>query len=341
MIFRVYGYAHPPGAYICDPEYAPADVYKSKDPRAYRAKGKQVYYKFYTDEGLQFVQHSYPQYMIRYKPLQDNLVGVKEGQIKEARQPDKTLQSLLQRRPSDNLQKALRSLYEQVHQRTNLSETDFGIFGSLLHNFYHPSFSDLDFIIYGRKQLKELKETLDELYHETNTLLRNEFDSFESVREKNWKFQNYSLKEYVWHQERKQIYALFQHKESHRTIKTEFEPVKRWEEIENEYDARTRITRQGWTKVLARILDDKDAPFIPSIYQIEPTKILEGEKVEDITRVVSYVEEFRMQAQQDELILVEGNLEQVEKPKATFQQITLTYGERYYDQTLKVFDHGE
>jgi len=338
VIFRVYGYTHPRGAYICDPEYAPAGIFKSKDPKAYRAKGKQIHYKFYTDEGLQFVKQNYPEYTIRYEPLQASLVGVKEELIKETRQPDKALQSMLRKQPADNLLKALIALYEQLHQRTNLSKTDLGVFGSLLHNFYHPRFSDLDFIVYGRKKLKELAETLSELYREADTPLRNEFDSFESVKDKHWKFKNYSLQEYVWHQERKRVYALFQHKESQRTIKTEFEPVKRWEEIKNEYSARTRIIRQGWTKIVARVTEDKDAAFIPSIYQIDLSKILEGKKVEDIRRVVSYVEEFRMQAQQDELVLVEGNLELVKTPRETFHQVALTHGERYYEQTLKVLD---
>jgi len=69
IIFRVYGYFHPPNAYVCDVEYAPATVYKSTIPRALRAKRKQVYYKFYADEGLRFVQQNYPQYTVLYEPL--------------------------------------------------------------------------------------------------------------------------------------------------------------------------------------------------------------------------------------------------------------------------------
>jgi len=338
MIFRVYGYSHPINAYICDPEYAPANIYKSKDPRAYRAKCKQVCYKFYTDEGLRFVKQKYPQYMIWYKPLQRSLVGVKKEQITETRQPEKTLQTLLKKQPTDSLLQALHTLFDYLLQRLSLSTTDFGVFGSLFHNFYHPKYSDLDLIIYGEKKLKRLRETLNTLYQEDDSPLRNEFDNPQLVKEKHWKFQNYSLKEYVRHQKRKQVYSLFHHKESDRTIKTEFEPVRRREEIQNEYNPNTRIIRKGWIKTLARVTNDNDAPFMPSIYQIEPMKISEGEHVDNLQRVVSYVEEFRIQAQRDELILVEGNLEHVNTPKHTFHQVTLTYGPRYYEQTLKVVD---
>jgi len=56
----------------------------------------------------------------------------------------------------------------------------------------------------------------------------------------------------------------------------------------------------------------------------------------DQERVISYVEEFRMQAERDEEVYVEGNLEQVVSSRKTFHQITLTYGPRYYEQALKV-----
>jgi len=143
MIFRVYGHSHPPEAYICDPEYAPASIYKSRDSRAYRAKGNQVYYKFYSDEGLRFVQQKYPQHTVWYKPLKKRLVGVKKEQIIETRQPEKTFQSLLEKHSTDTLLNALRTLFHLLQQRSSLVKTSFGVFGSLLHDFYHPSFQTL------------------------------------------------------------------------------------------------------------------------------------------------------------------------------------------------------
>lgn len=336
IIFRVYGYSHPPQAYICDPEYAPASTYRSKDSRAYRASGERVYYKFYADEGLRFVQRKYPQCMVWYQPLQKKLVGVKKGHIVETIQPEKKLQYLSKKQPADTLLQALHELLNLIQERSKLSKPSFGVFGSLLHNLYHPAFSDLDLIIYGTEELRHLRETLKTIYQEDNSALRNEFDSIESVRGKRWRFQNYSIREYLWHQRRKQIYALLHHRRSGRNIKTEFEPVKKWEEVQDDYNASTRILQRGWIKLLARVTDDNDAFFMPSIYQIEPIKIFDGTHVDHIKRVVSYVEEFRMQAQRDELVIVEGTLEQVSSSRQNFHQVTLTYGPRYYEQVLKV-----
>jgi predicted nucleotidyltransferase len=87
----------------------------------------------------------------------------------------------------------------------------------------------------------------------------------------------------------------------------------------------------------ARIKEDGDAPFIPSVYGVEPLKVLKGRKdAAEATRIVSYVEEFRMQAREDEKVYVEGNLEEVIAPKGCFHQVVLTYCPRYYEQVLKV-----
>jgi len=131
------------------------------------------------------------------------------------------------------------------------------------------------------------------------------------------------------------VYAVFHDRKIGRPVKVEFEPVKDWSEIFNEYDSQVRIIRKGWVKAIARVVDDSDAPFIPSIYKVEILKVIDGSKSDDIQRIVSYVEEFRMQAKKDEVILVEGNLERVETPTESFHQITLTYGPRYYEQVLK------
>jgi predicted nucleotidyltransferase len=80
-----------------------------------------------------------------------------------------------------------------------------------------------------------------------------------------------------------------------------------------------------------------DSPFIPSIYGIEPIEVVGGSsRALEAVRVVSYMEEFRLQAKRDEKISVEGTLERVVSPNGSFYQITLTYCPRYYEQVLKV-----
>jgi hypothetical protein len=337
LIFRVLGYSHPPNAYICDIEYAPAEIFKSDNPKAFRNKDQHVFYKFFEDEGWKFIRSSFPQYLVFHSMLRKRIMGVHHDDFVSVRRPNDKLQGLIRGKRYDALLAAMQDVLELVTRNSGLRREDFGIFGSILHGFHNPNFSDIDLVIYGRENTARLRETLRELYRGDRSKLANEFETDESIKGKHWRFRNLSPKEFVLHQRRKLIYTLFNDKNSGRTIKTEFEPVKSWKEITNEYDPKARIVQKGWVRIIARITGDDDAPFIPSTYEIESLEVLEGAReANEARRVISYVEEFRMQASRDEKVYIEGNLEELGTAKRNSYQVTLTFCPRYYEQVLKV-----
>lgn len=336
LIFRVLGYSHPTNACICDIEYAPSTIFKSDDPRAIRTLGQKVFYKFYNDEGWRFLRKSLPKYMLLHEMLRKKTMGAKSRDFHEIRKPETALNQMVKTEPKDDLHRALQNVVDIISDQSGLPKDSFGVFGSLLHGFYHPKFSDIDLTIYGKANVETLTKTLGELHKAKSSLFNNEFGTERSLESKVWRFQNFTLKDFVWHQKRKQIYSLFNCKESRRIIKTEFEPVKAWNEIRNEYNPEVKIRQRGWVKMLARVEDDVGAPFIPSVYAIEPLKIIKGEmNSKHAEHIVSYMEEFRMQAFRDETVYVEGNLEEVIAKNEASYQVTLTYCPRYYEQVLK------
>jgi predicted nucleotidyltransferase len=337
LIFRVFGYSHPSDAYICDAEYASEKIFTSTDPRAPRTGGDGVFYKFYDDEGWKFISSKYPQYTIPHKMLGQRVVGVVHADIAEARKPEVILRALAGSPTKDELIDATQRVLHTVMRRTGLSEADFGVFGSMLHGFHHPKLSDIDLVVYGINPNSKVRATLEELYTDEASGFRNEFKTEKAMEGKRWRFKNFTIKEFMWHQKRKQIYGLFNDIKSGRVIKAEFEPVKAWREIKSEYDVETRILRKDWVKIQARVTEDVETPFMPSVYGIEPLEVLNGSQVGlEAVLVVSYMEEFRLQAWRDETVIVEGNLEEVVSPRGSFHQIALTYCPRYYEQTLKV-----
>jgi predicted nucleotidyltransferase len=338
LIFRVFGYSHLPNAYICDAEYASANIFQSTDPRAPREGKDQLFYKFYNDEGMKLVAKKYPQYLVFHEMLRMKLVGVNENVISKARKPEERLAALLETGPTDELLRAMQRVLNIALENSGLKTQNFGVFGSMLHGFHHPKYSDIDFIIYGKTESAKMRQTLEELYGQYDSGLRNEFESDDVMKDKCWLFKNFDVKDFIWHQRRKMIYGLYDDRASSgRVIKAEFEPVKAWREIASEYDPEVRIVQKGWTQIKARVTDDADAPFIPSVYGIQPLEVLSGSRdALEAVRVFSYMEEFRQQAQNDETVMVEGNLEEVVSPKSRFHQVTLTYCPRYYEQVLKV-----
>jgi predicted nucleotidyltransferase len=204
LIFRVFGYSHPSGSYICDAEYASSNIFKSNDPRAPRTGKKELYYKFYNDEGMKLVAKKYPQYLIFHEMLGLNLVGVKDNAILEARKPEERLAVLLEAGPTDELLSAMQRVLMISLNNSGLRTEDFGVFGSMLHGFHHPKFSDIDFIIYGKKENAKIRETLDALYADSASGFHNEFESDNVMAGKDWRFVNFTVPDFIWHQKRKQ-----------------------------------------------------------------------------------------------------------------------------------------
>ena len=255
----------------------------------------------------------------------------------EARQPQPRLQELLKQGPTDPLLAAMERTLEIASAKSGVPKSSFGVFGSMLHGFHNPKYSDIDFTIYGKAENRRIVEANRQLYSDPTSGLTNEFASEDVMKGKTWLFKNFTVPDFTWHQRRKYIYGLYDDRaHSGRIIKAEFEPVKAWDEIKNEYNPKDRIVPQGWVKLKARVTSDDDGPFIPSIYGIEPLEVLSGPKdAIEAVRVFSYMEEFRQQVQRDETVIVEGNLEEVQAPSGNYLQVTLTYCKRYYEQVLK------
>lgn len=340
LIFRVYGYDHPDGACFCDVEYASESVYKSSNPRALREGSPGRFYKFYSDEGLRFVLKYFPHYTIHHKALKKKLVGLKLDQAIEIRKPDQRLAELTAAPQVDRLVADVFDVLDIVTSTSSLSVRDFGVFGSIMHGFHNPRYSDIDLIVYGRRQLAELRETLADIYSQTGPL-RNEFDRWDpSMPPYDWRFKEYTKEEYGWYQRRKLIYGVYSSKRLKREVNVEFEPVRRSGEIRNEYPMMTEIRNLGWTMAVVRVIDDRDSFFMPSVYEVEIVEILEGVRDYEIERVVSFVEEFRGQLFLDEVGLVRGKVEVVHlRSGKEIHQLTLSYWPGYHSQYMKLL-HG-
>jgi predicted nucleotidyltransferase len=336
LIFRTYGYDNPVNSCFCDLEYAPHNIYQTDNPKAVRDGRQTKYYKFYFDEGLNFAKSRNPPYTLLHRPLGKNMVGVKSSQLSHIIRPQERLIQLLENL-DDPLIDICQNILDLVISVSNLGIKDFGIFGSLAHGFHNIRFSDVDLIIYGIKELKELRETLRSL-NKSGSLV-NEFEKWTMDNSPaHWNFINYSKFEYGLAQKHKDIYAVFSSGDHKRDVKVEFEPVRKWEEIYNEYIETRKISSLGRVEALGYVLSDEESGFIPSIYPIKLEKLSNGYDPSYVTRVVSYIEEFRLQLKEGERALIRGDLEKVETFNGCFYQITLSYGKNYFDQVIKAID---
>lgn len=68
---------------------------------------------------------------------------------------------------------------------------------------------------------------------------------------------------------------------------------------------------------------------------IEMRRLIKGPNIGPIEKIISFVEEFRGQAEAGQEVMVKGNLEEVEDSTGKHYQITLTRTSDYYEQVLK------
>ena len=333
LIFRTFGYDHPRDSCFCDLEYAPETLYTSRESKALREGLPKKHYKFYSDGGLKFALNQNPPFKLRHEALSRDMVGIRESEISRVVRPDERLAELM-KGDGDPLQRTCVEIIDLITESSSLKSSDFGVFGSLAHGFHNPLFSDVDLIIYGVEELRELRTTLTELYKGDS--LRNEFDGWTPLDPPaHWNFKHLSKEEYGRHQRRKGIYAVHDAELLGREVEIEFEPVRRWDEITNEYPEILSIRELGRVEAVGEVISGDEGGFMPSVYPVRLEEVEGNIDPGEIGRVVSYVEEFRLQVETGERFVVRGNLEEVETRKGSFYQITLSYGREYFDQVLK------
>jgi len=333
LIFRTYGYDHPPDSCFCDLEYAPESLYRAEGTKALRQGPRIKHYKFYLDGGLKFALARDPPYQIYHQPLRRMMVGVESARISYVVRPEVRLKELFSS-DGDALVEAAREVVHIVTDNSNLRQDDFGVFGSLAHGFHSVQHSDVDLVVYGKRELRELRSALVSLFDEG--VLENEFDDWTTDDPPHhWNFARLTKAEYGEYQRRKLIYARYASEGLGRRVNVEFEPVRRWDEVNNEYGITERIESLGRVEATAEVLSDEEGGFMPSVYPVRIVEISGDVDPRDVRRVVSYVKEFRLQLVAGETALVRGNLEKVVTQDEEFHQIALSYGPDYFDQVLK------
>ena len=95
LIFRVFGYSHPPDAYICDAEYASQKSSNQPTQEHHEQAPNQTFYKFYNDEGMKLIAKQFQKYTIFHEMLRQKIVGINQEDIttdaKAPRTPARTI----------------------------------------------------------------------------------------------------------------------------------------------------------------------------------------------------------------------------------------------------------
>ncbi len=254
-------------------------------------------------ETFNFLEKDYPHYLFYSSIYNITMTAAPHKYIAKNYKPEEKLTRLLRARRLDPLQNKLKKLMCFLAEKSGVSPSSLGVTGSILLNIHRPEFSDIDLTVYGFKDSLAIKDAL------IQASLNLTFQRLKGEALKTWclnKAQYYPLtvnEAYKIHQ-RKWNYGLFE------DTSFSIHPVKLKQEVKEVYGEKifhpvTPIT------IIAIVQDNTDALFLPSVYQVQEVRIIDGPHIQDIREVVSYEGFYADLAEVGESIMVRGKLERV------------------------------
>jgi predicted nucleotidyltransferase len=213
------------------------------------------------------------------------LHGVYEDRVSVHHQASPRLTDILNSKSPDPLETKLAFVCKLLTEE-GLIISDLGITGSLLIGAQTPR-SDIDVVVYGRKQFTVLRMILERAINQ---------GILDPLTEAQWKDSydrrgcSLSLSEYIWHEKRKYNKVLVS------GTKVDFGLVS-----DAGYEADQSYRKTGFQQVTAEITDDKHAFDHPSIYRILHHEIEE---------ICCFTPTFTGQARVGEIVVAEGMVEE-------------------------------
>lgn len=300
IIFDVKGLVHPPEKTIAFVRYVP-------DPNGKRKRLGKSYSKYYNlSKRYELIKRDYPEYLIEDPIFNTILCEIPIDEIKKHFHPAQGLRALRKRTKLDKTENAALLFMENLKEESGVQWNKLGISGSILVKIQNES-SDIDLIVYGSQTGFRVAKTMKRLLKDEKNLfqpydLKNLKELFD-FRSKDTKM---TFEDFVRTDLRKISHGKFLGK--HFFIRF----VKDSNEINEQYGDIIYYP-EGNSRILATIVNDKEALFTPCTYAINNVKVIQGTKVESIDEIVSFRGRFCEQARIGERVVAEGKIERVQQ----------------------------
>ncbi len=309
LIFDVKGLSHPPGRVISFVRYFPST-------KGDREREGIHYRKVYDlDERFAFIKKHFPQYLVYDPVLDETMIEVPTERVTHHYQPISKMAELQSNSNPSSLEKKALDFVNFIVDKAPLSRENVGVSGSILVGLATLS-SDLDLIIYGKKNAVRVDLALKKHFEEGKHLKRYSPEMLKTMHRDRFRESGISFEDYAYHELRKSFQGFFD--------RTEFflRYIKDWDEIKEPYGEST-YTSIGRAKVCGTIVDDSNSLFTPCFYKIDKVKMIEGSSQGSISGITSFRGRFCQQAFVGERILACGKLERVICRSETYLRLVL------------------
>lgn len=324
---QVYMSGHPDDFVIVKPKYIPTDkVVSHKLPFRY-IDGKRM-----NRLNMWIKPLSLRSYIIRFKKAYPDYIHgdlnnknwffkVPLERIDKVHGPQQSLRELMAI-PKKSLDDYLRTVVDLVtlFKKSGVKESDLGVTYSTLLGRHLVGVSDINVVVYGKKNFDKLTKFLASKKHPD---LRWKTDDEWLSRHKNRgrNFQQLTEKEFLFHAKRKKVEGFFRgslflifgvEKKNEAKI--------RWKDEKSE--------SVGLCTIRGRVASDNGAAFRPGLYEIAQCEIVNQEHrhIEPPREVIFFTRNFVLQAKKGEKIEAHGLLEKVfPRIGKPFTRLTIGY----------------
>ncbi len=310
LIFDVKGLVHPPDRAIAFLRYYPSANGK-------RERNGQRYDKVYhLAERFDFLKQHYSKYLYDDSVFGRELQGIPHPLVKSVYQPKESLVKLMELEKRDALQQDVVTFTEIIEERAKIPLESLGISGSIQVDL-HGSSSDIDLIVYGRREARTLQLALRRAHMVPQEgILAYRADTYPPVYNLRWSGTGIPLETMLLVDGLKSMHGIFGG--HHYFIRA----VLNWEELQEQYGDR-KYRQIGHARARCRVTDDRDGLFTPCRYEVDDVTFLKGRESNDVREIVSFRGRFAEHVRQDEEVVVQGTIESVEQGKEKWTRFLL------------------
>jgi len=276
-----------------------------------------------------------PEYLYYDERREILLHAITEDKIIRILKPQERLEEILNncQNPFEEKCKTLANIFYQC----GLDYKYMGVSGSTLLRLNYEN-SDIDFVIYGMKNHRTVREILRSIFEDNEEYGRYR-EVIKPLSEEHWrkvykkriKDNTLTYEEFLRHEIRKYNRGVIGG--------TTFDilATRDWDEIEGKWD--TIYKKLGPVEIEALVINDDYIFDSPGIYKVEDVKILEGRDkhlAPSIKEVVSFTHTYAGQAFKGERIVAKGKLERVITTKGEYLRVVVGTSREAFNEYIKV-----
>jgi predicted nucleotidyltransferase len=296
LFFATTTYLHPDDRIISFLRYIP-------DQDGDRSLDNKKYSKVDSNQAYEYLRNNFPEYLFDCEITNVEMMGVPTENVEKILQPTDRLRDIIEAQKRDKLLDKVVKLAGIFHEHTGISYSKMGISGSILPGLYNPNVSDIDFVIYGLKNHREVMKAFENIKKENGILKSIEGEYWKKLYKKRIKDSSLTYEEFRWYENRKHNRGILDG--------TLFDilQTKDWDEIHGSYAA-IRYEPMGTVEIDCTVTNSLAAFDNPAVYKVDNVEIIKGPKV-PITELASYTHTYAGQAREGERITARGKLEKV------------------------------